>query len=56
MHTALAVGAGLTLLGLVAYGVGLVTAYPGRAFSLTALMTGITLLAIGRSLDAEGSA
>ena len=36
-----------TAAGVVGYAAGVVVAYPGRAFSLTALMLGITLLAIG---------
>lgn len=36
-----------TVAGVVGYAVGVVVAYPGRSFSLTALMVGITLLAIG---------
>lgn len=37
----------VTLLGLVGYGVGAAVAYPGRAFSVTAVMLGVTLVAIG---------
>lgn len=54
MNTALAAGLALTLAGLVGYLVGIVAPYPGRAFSVTGVMVGITLLAIGRS-DANKS-
>jgi len=42
-------GTGLTVVGVCGYVVGVLVAYPGRAFSLTALMLGITLAAIGDS-------
>ncbi|UPV99875.1 hypothetical protein M0R88_15315 [Halorussus gelatinilyticus] len=51
MDTALAAGLALTLAGLVGYLVGIVAPYPGRAFSVTGVMIGITLLAIGRWSD-----
>lgn len=41
------VGAGLAGLGIGGYVAGTVVAYPGRAFSLTAVMVGITLSAVG---------
>ncbi len=47
-------GAVLLAVGLVGYGVGVTTPYPGRAFSLTAITLGVALVAIGPSLD-EGS-
>jgi hypothetical protein len=43
------VGTGLTVVGVCGYVVGVLVSYPGRAFSLTALMLGITLAAIGES-------
>lgn len=49
MNTTLALGITFTLLGVVGYLVGLTVPYPGRAFSVTGVMVGITLLAIGRS-------
>ena len=36
-----------TLLGLGGYLLGIVVAYPGRAFSLSIAMVGVTLLVIG---------
>ncbi|GAB6861149.1 hypothetical protein ACFR97_13830 [Haloplanus litoreus] len=46
-------GAGLSVAGLCGYVVGTLVTYPGRAFSLTAIMVGITLAAIG---DRRGTA
>jgi len=48
-------GSGLALAagGVVAYLVGVAAPYPGRAFSLTAVMTGVTMLAVGRSDHTE---
>lgn len=40
-------GLGLFVAGLIGYGAGLFIQYPGRAFSATAVMIGITLFAIG---------
>jgi hypothetical protein len=40
-------GIATTVLGIVAYAVGALAAYPGRAFSMTAVMVGITLWAVG---------
>lgn len=47
VNRSFAMGALLTVLGLVGYGLGLGVAYPGRAFSLTVVMVGITLAAVG---------
>ncbi|SEL71412.1 hypothetical protein [Haloferax larsenii] len=41
------IGVAVTALGVAGYGSGVFVAYPGRAFSVTALMVGITLWAIG---------
>jgi|AntRauTorcE11898_2_1112593.scaffolds.fasta_scaffold17370_2 hypothetical protein len=49
MHRVAALGAALLVAGLVGYTVGIETAYPGRSFSVTAVMVGIGLLAVGRS-------
>jgi len=48
MNTALAAGIALTVAGLAGYALGVAVAYPGRAFSVTGVMVGITLLAVGR--------
>lgn len=54
MNRVLPAGALVTLAGAAGYAAGVVRAYPGRAFSLTAVMLGITLLAMGRT--GEGAA
>lgn len=41
-------GVALTLVGLAGYVVGLFIPYRGRAFTLTAVMVGIVLVAIAR--------
>jgi len=46
-------GAGLLLVGLVGYVAGVYVAYPGRAFAVTAVMTGIVLYATARQSAAE---
>jgi hypothetical protein len=40
-------GLATTLAGLVGYVLGVVAPYPGRGFSLTGLMVGLTLMAVG---------
>lgn len=47
MNRFLTGGIALTALGLAGYVAGVYVAYPGRAFSVTALMVGVTLLAVG---------
>lgn len=47
MNRELVFGAVLTAGGLVGYVLGLFVAYPGRAFAVTAVMVGVTLLAVG---------
>lgn len=49
--TVRAAGAALTLLGLLGYAAGVAGAYPGRAFSITGLMVGVTLLAVGNGRE-----
>jgi hypothetical protein len=49
MNRTLGGGIAVTVLGLVGYAVGVWTPYPGRSFSVTAVMVGLTLVAIGRS-------
>ena len=48
-----AVGVGLFIAGLVGYVVGIYVTYPGRAFSLTAIMIGIAVAAIARQSTAQ---
>ncbi|WP_459192454.1 hypothetical protein [Halosimplex sp. J119] len=55
MNVQLTLGLGLTALGLLGYAVGIGTAYPGRAFAVTAVMVGLTLAVIGRSSGPEAS-
>lgn len=47
MNRATGAGVVCTVGGLAGYVAGTVAPYPGRSFSITALMVGITLLAIG---------
>jgi hypothetical protein len=47
MNAEFVAGAVLTVLGVVGYVVGVVAPYPGRAFSVSGVMVGLTLLAIG---------
>ncbi len=53
MHRRTVAGGGLLVAGLLGYAAGTLVAYPGRAFSLTAVMVGTVLLAIG-GLPAAG--
>lgn len=46
MNRLLVVGLLLTGVGAVGYAVGVVAAYPGRSFSVTAVMLGLTLIAV----------
>lgn len=56
MNRTRAAGLALTVGGVAGYLAGLATPYPGRAFSLTAVMVGITLAAIGTGGDGEVAA
>lgn len=47
MHRTRVLGATLTTLGVAGYVAGIATPYPGRAFSVTAVIVGLTLVAIG---------
>ena len=47
MNRTRAAGLAILAAGLLGYGLGVYTPYPGRAFSITAVMVGITLTAIG---------
>jgi len=48
MNTAFAAGGVLTVAGIAGYAVGVTVPYPGRAFSVTSVMVGVTLLGVGR--------
>jgi hypothetical protein len=47
MNRIRAAGVTLTAGGVAAYLAGLATPYPGRAFSVTAVIVGITLASVG---------
>lgn len=47
MNAVLGAGLSLTALGLLGYLAGILAPYPGRAFSVTAVMVGITLALVG---------
>lgn len=47
MDSAFTAGTAITVVGVAGYAVGTAVAYPGRAFSLTAVMVGLTLVAVG---------
>lgn len=49
MNGSLALGVALIVGGIVGYAAGIATPYPGRAFSVTAVMVGLTLLVVGRA-------
>lgn len=49
MNRTLALGVALTGAGVLGYVAGIVAPYPGRAFTVTAVMVGVTLMAIGRT-------
>lgn len=51
MNSATSLGLVFTGIGIVGYAVGIPIAYPGRAFSITSIMIGITLLAIRDVFD-----
>jgi len=53
MKTTLPLGLALTAVGTAGYAVGVGTPYPGRSLSVTAVMVGVTLAAIGRSTSPE---
>ncbi|GAA0251355.1 hypothetical protein ACFFQF_02450 [Haladaptatus pallidirubidus] len=56
MDRTLIAGIVLTVLGLSGYLVGVVAPYPGRAFSITGVMVGITFLAISNATQPGESA
>lgn len=56
VNRSFAMGALLTVLGLVGYGLGLGVAYPGRAFSVTLVMVGVALVAMRRAFDGAAEA
>lgn len=53
MNAATALGPALTAAGIGGSAIGAVSAYPGRGYSSTSAMAGITLLAVGDVVGAE---
>ncbi|WP_191906125.1 MULTISPECIES: hypothetical protein [unclassified Haloarcula] len=47
------VGVALTLVGIAGYAVGTTVAYPGRSASVTAVMVGLTVAAVGHATPTE---
>ncbi|MFB6308479.1 MAG: hypothetical protein ABEH35_04040 [Haloarculaceae archaeon] len=56
MHRTTALGVALSAAGIAGYAVGIYVAYPGRAFSITAVMVGVCLAVFGRRAGAEVTA
>lgn len=54
MNRLVAAGVLLVVLGVVGYAAGIAAPYPARAFSVTAVMVGITLIAIRRADSGVG--
>lgn len=53
MNTEFAVGVALFVLGVAGYAAGVLRMYPGRAFSIVAVMLGLLLVSTGRAAGAE---
>lgn len=53
MNRPLAGGVVLTAVGITGYLAGVLVDYPGRAFSLTAVMVGLTVVAISHRRPGE---
>lgn len=51
MNPLVVAGLLLTVAGIAGYAAGIAVPYPGRAFSVTAFMTGLTLIAIRRATE-----
>jgi len=51
MHLTRALGGLITVAAVAGYAVGVYAAYPGRALTLTGMMVGITLVAIGGEVE-----
>jgi len=49
MNRPVVAGTLLSVLGIAGYVAGVLESYPGRSFSLTVLMAGITLALVGRT-------
>ncbi len=53
MNATFAAGAALTVVGVAAYVVGVARPFPGRSFSVAAVMIGISLLAVSGRQEGE---
>ncbi len=53
MNALRAVGAVATVAGVAGYVAGVLVAYPGRAFSITAVVVGVTLLSVAAGENGE---
>ena len=53
MNRLFVAGVALTLVGIAGYAVGTTVAYPGRSASVTVVMVGLTVTAVGHSTPAE---
>lgn len=53
MNRLVAIGLALVVVGLLGYALGTMIPYAGRAFSVTAVMVGVTLVAV-RGVGGEG--
>jgi hypothetical protein len=51
MERVRAIGGGIALLSIAGYLVGVLAPYPGRSFTITGLMAGLTLYAVGGRYD-----
>lgn len=49
MNRVAAIGILLAVLSLIGYTIGIVGTYPGQAFTITGVMVGIALYAVGRN-------
>ncbi|WP_169302382.1 hypothetical protein [Halorientalis salina] len=54
MNRELVAGSALLTVGVAGYALGTARPFPGRAFSITAVMIGLLLVSIGRSPVTEG--
>jgi len=54
MNRSALVGIGLFVAGIVGYVAGIYVAYPGRGFTITAVMIGLALVAIGHRPVSRG--
>lgn len=55
MNRATLAGLGLCVVGLFGYTVGVYVTYPGRAFSITAFISGVALVAVFRDTGGEAA-